>query len=216
MKLFVYDHCPYCVRTRMILGLKKIPFELIILANDDEATPIKMIGQKMVPILQKEDGSYMPESLDIVDYVDQHCGGAPVLNGPKSAAIATFLDDIQQVDYTLVYPRYVKIGLPEFSTQSAREYFENKKKPKSGPFNECLTKTEQVVKQVEPLLARLDELLVSADACNGTLSIDDICLFPILRNLTCVKSLRFPAKVQAYIESMAKQSNINLYFERAI
>lgn len=216
MKLFVYDHCPYCVRARMIFGLKNIPFELITLANDDEVTPTNMIGQKMLPILQKDDGSYMPESLDIVHYVDQHCGGEPVLNGSPSDAIAAVLDEIQQIDYTLVYPRYVRIGLPEFSNQSARDYFENKKKNKSGSFAECLTKTEQTIKQVESVLANLEDVLVSADACNGTLSIDDICLFPILRNLTCVKSLQFPAKVQAYIESMAKQSNINLYFERAI
>ena len=53
MKLYIYDHCPFCVRARMIFGLRQIPVELIHLANDDEATPIGLIGAKQVPILQK-------------------------------------------------------------------------------------------------------------------------------------------------------------------
>ena len=46
MKLYIYDHCPFCVKARMIFGLKNIPVELNVLLNDDEATPTRMIGQK--------------------------------------------------------------------------------------------------------------------------------------------------------------------------
>ena len=58
MILFHYDHCPYCVKARMIFGLKNLSFEEKVLPNDDEKTPIEMIGQKMVPILKKENGSF--------------------------------------------------------------------------------------------------------------------------------------------------------------
>ena len=54
MKLYIYDHCPFCVRARMIFGLRDVAVEEIVLANDDEATPIGMIGSKQVPILQKK------------------------------------------------------------------------------------------------------------------------------------------------------------------
>ncbi len=78
MKLYIYDHCPFCVRARMIFGLKKLAVEQIVLFDDDIETPTKMIGRKMLPILQKDDGSYLPESLDIVHYVDS-------INEPKYA-----------------------------------------------------------------------------------------------------------------------------------
>jgi len=58
----------------MIFGLTQTPVELIPLANDDEATPIGLIGAKQVPILQKADGSHMGESLDIVRYIDAQAG----------------------------------------------------------------------------------------------------------------------------------------------
>lgn len=70
MKLFVYEHCPYCVKARMIFGLKNLPVEVKALLNDDEKTPTSMVGKKVVPILQKQDGSFMPESMDIVQYID--------------------------------------------------------------------------------------------------------------------------------------------------
>ncbi len=53
MKLYIYDHCPFCVRARMIFGLKKLAVEQIVLFDDDIETPTKMIGRKMLPILQK-------------------------------------------------------------------------------------------------------------------------------------------------------------------
>ena len=46
MKLYIYDHCPFCVRCRMIFGLRDVAVEEVVLANDDETTPIGMIGSK--------------------------------------------------------------------------------------------------------------------------------------------------------------------------
>lgn len=66
MRLFIYDHCPYCVRARMAFGMKNIPVDVSVLSNDDETTPISMIGIKACPILQKPDGSFMAESMDMV------------------------------------------------------------------------------------------------------------------------------------------------------
>ncbi len=54
MKLYVYDHCPFCVRARMIFGLKNLPVELVVLANDDEATPIGLVGKKLYQFLSKK------------------------------------------------------------------------------------------------------------------------------------------------------------------
>ena len=38
MKLYIYDHCPFCVRARMAAGLFGADVEEVVLANDDEAT----------------------------------------------------------------------------------------------------------------------------------------------------------------------------------
>jgi hypothetical protein len=51
-RLYIYDHCPYCVRARMIFGLKGLSVDLVFLANHDEDTPINLVGSKVVPILE--------------------------------------------------------------------------------------------------------------------------------------------------------------------
>lgn len=46
MKLYIYDHCPFCVKARMIFGLKNVPVELVVMLNDDEETPVRLVGKK--------------------------------------------------------------------------------------------------------------------------------------------------------------------------
>ncbi|MCX8602043.1 MULTISPECIES: glutaredoxin 2 [unclassified Gilliamella] len=215
MKLYIYEHCPFCVRARMIFGLKHIPVEQHVLLSDDFKTPEKMIGKKMAPILQKADGSYMPESLDIVEYIDNN-NGKPILTGTKSPQIADLIKQLQQYDYKLEIPRYIKLGLAEFATQSAIDYFINSKVAKIGSIDECLAQSEKLILAVSEILNQFDAVIVSQNACNGELSLDDICLFPVLRNLTCVKGLTFPPKIKAYLLSMAADSGVDLFFDRAI
>jgi hypothetical protein len=48
--LYVYDHCPFCVRVRLALGIKNVKHNLHFLANDDVAIPTRLVGKKIAPI----------------------------------------------------------------------------------------------------------------------------------------------------------------------
>jgi hypothetical protein len=48
--LYVYDHCPFCVRVRLALGIKNIKHIVHFMANDDIPTPSKLVGKKIAPI----------------------------------------------------------------------------------------------------------------------------------------------------------------------
>jgi hypothetical protein len=48
--VYVYDHCPFCVRVRLAFGIKNIKHNLHFLANDDIPTPTKLVGKKIAPI----------------------------------------------------------------------------------------------------------------------------------------------------------------------
>lgn len=49
--LYNYDHCPFCVRVRLALGLKNIKHNLVFMANDDVHTPSSLVGKKIAPIM---------------------------------------------------------------------------------------------------------------------------------------------------------------------
>lgn len=92
MKLYVYDHCPFCAKARMIFGLKNVPLELSFLLEDDVDTPTKLVGKKTTPILEKEDGSHMAESMDVVHYIDgRH--DEPIVSSVTDSAIEKWHKD---------------------------------------------------------------------------------------------------------------------------
>jgi len=190
MKLYIYDHCPFCVKARMIFGLKNLPVELVVMLNDDEATPVKLIGQKMAPVLQKADGSAMPESMDIVHWADKQ-DGEPLLTGRT-------------------IPRIADAAFAEFAPPEARRYFHDKKEASLGDFTELRKHAPGLIKKISDDLRQLDRLIVKPNAVNGELSEDDINLFPLLRSLTLVSGIDWPSRVTDYRDNMAKQTQVNL------
>ena len=213
MKLYIYDHCPFCVRARMAAGLFGADVEEVVLANDDEATPIGMIGAKQVPILQKEDGSFMGESLDIVRYLNREGR----LKNEIRPEIQAWLDKVGSYNNKLVQPRTVKIGLPEFATTEAVKYFTDKKEKNIGSFSANLNKTAQYLDRIHEDLNDLDGLMHEvSDGINGEIGMEDILIFPILRNLTVVRGIEWPQKVMGYLMTMSEKSGVPLYFDRAL
>lgn len=213
MKLYIYDHCPYCVRARMAAGLFGADVEEVVLANDDEATPIGMIGAKQVPILQKEDGSFMGESLDVVRYLDREGR----LKDETRPEIQAWFDKVGGYNTKLVHPRVVKIGLPEFETPEAVKYFTDKKEKSIGSFAANLEKTGQYVQRLNEDLAELETLMTESGAgLNGEIGMEDILVFPILRNLTVVRGVEWPQKIMDYLLRMSEASGVPLYFDRAL
>jgi glutaredoxin 2 len=204
MKLHAYDHCPFCVRARMPFGLKDIPFELRFQLNDDEETPISMIGQKMLPILEDEDG-FTGESLEIVEKLDGR-GDTRIFASPAREDVVSWIGAWQPSVDGLVIPRTPVSTYPEFRTPKARAYFTAKKEAQFGPFDDLLARTDAFSAQVEQGLADLEPILPDPDAP----SLDDILLFPILRSLSILPELALPPKVEAYRDDMAARCGIPL------
>ena len=218
MKLYIYDHCPFCVRARMIFGLRNVPVEEIVLLNDDEATPIGLIGAKQVPILQKPDGSHMGESLDIVRYIDELAGQAR-LDETIRPAVQAWFDQVNKYYNHLVMPREVRLEppLPEFATAEAVAYFVQKKEQNIGSFEQNLAETHTYLERIHLALPELAALLGGQPYLNGSApGMEDIIIFPVLRNLTLVKGIVFPTKLQAYIERLSAESKVPLYSARAL
>ncbi|STG23918.1 glutaredoxin [Escherichia coli] len=214
MKLYIYDHCPYCLKARMIFGLKNIPVELHVLLNDDAETPTRMVGQKQVPILQKDDSRYMPESMDIVHYVDK-LDGKPLLTGKRSPAIEEWLRRSMATPTNCCCRVLPNRHLMSFLLPRA-QIFRRQERGQRGNFADLLAHSDGLIKNISDDLRALDKLIVKPNAVNGELSEDDIQLFPLLRNLTLVAGINWPSRVADYRDNMAKQTQINLLSSMAI
>jgi len=224
-ELYVYDHCPFCVRVRLALGLKGMKHKLMFLANDDVETPTALVGKKIAPIWVDSDGPMM-ESLDNIDKVDTE-----KLFKPSSGRtdLKAWQKSVQTLMRKLQRPRYVKVVLPEFMQKAGRDAFvANHQMPpfekadwkggdmpledKYAKYEEAFAESSELVPQLSAALLELEPLIFSPEFCTeGGLSYDDIDLWARLRSLTVIKGLVYPPKVRAYLDYFEAAGDVPLY-----
>ena len=218
LKLYNYDHCPYCVKARMIFGLKRVPFKLITLADDDIKTPKALIGVKQVPILEIEKGNCLPESLDIIRHIDKNFG-KPIVSWKEDKKLRSWITQSGSAHYFLAAPRWVKAELKEFKTASARRHFKNRMESYLDSFSTLIKETPQLIEEVEERLEKLEKLFSQKESQTfwyKNLSLNDFHLFAYLRTLTIVKGLKFPKTVKSYLTNLSKKSKVPLHFSKAL
>lgn len=91
MRLYMFEHCSLCFRVRMAAALKRLHLQEVVVLDDDTETMVSLVGKRIIPILVKDDGEAMPESMDMVDHVDAI--GDPVLAGEVRPAVDDLASD---------------------------------------------------------------------------------------------------------------------------
>lgn len=200
MKLYMFEHCSLCFRVRMIAALKGRHLQEMVVLDDDSDTMVGLVGKRQIPILVKDDGKPMLESMDMVRYIDGL--GDPILTGRERAEITAWADETAPKTAVLTQPRYQLLGLPEFRTVAALDHYTLRKRKALGDLVELRANTRQYIHALMPSLETLDGLIESPQAMNGTLSFDDIRVLPLLRSAAVVKGLTFPKRVRDYFETM--------------
>jgi glutaredoxin 2 len=238
--VYVYDHCPFCVRVRFALGLKNIKHNLVFLANDDAATPTKLIGKKISPIFEYTPKNIcMAESLDIIQLVDANEQfGATHRLAPASdrTDLKAWQSSVRDLLRGLQRPRYVATGLmPEFQQLDSRHTFvrnhpmppyskeewrdEVKLEDKLAIYAEHMARDPAGdIEELNRKLVELSDLLENEHYCSpvGGISYDDVDLFSRLRSITIVRDVKWPSKLRAYMDNMSKLADIPLYDEMAL
>lgn len=227
--LYVYDHCPFCVRVRFAFGIKGLKHNLVFMANDDVPTPTNLVGKKIAPIFEDQ-GEAMLESLDIIAKVDsENRYGSPGAFKPASdrTDIKEWQKKVKATNSLHQRSRYMMVPMPEFHMRDGREAFVKKHpvppydKPEwaeldqatrwrkyEGAYQDSL----KLIDQTSADLVELDKMVYSADYCTeGGLSYDDIDLWARLRSLTVVKGVKWPDKLRAYMDNLAKLGDCPLY-----
>ncbi len=200
MKLYMFEHCTLCFRVRMAAALKGLHLQETIVLDDDTETMTALVGKRVIPILVKDDGTAMLESMDMVRHIDSQ--GEPLFIGPERAEITTWAEEVIQRTAPLTMPRYPLLNLPEFGTVAALNHYNFRKRKVFGDFVELLANTRPLIAALMPDLLALDRMIQSPAAINGNLSIDDIRVLPLLRAISVVKGVQLPSKVRAYFETM--------------
>jgi glutaredoxin 2 len=200
MRLYMFEHCSLCFCVRMIAALKRLHLQETVVLDDDTETMVGLVGKRVIPILVKDDGQPMLESMDMVSYVDRI--GGSILTGSQRPEVGAWAEQVVAKTAPLTMPRYQLLGLPEFGTVAALDHYNVRKRKTFGDFVELRANTRHYIRELLPDLEELDRLIERSTSINGKLSLDDIRVLPLLRSAAIVKGLRFPPKVREYFESM--------------
>jgi len=230
--VYVYDHCPFCVRVRLALGVKNVKHEVRFMANDDVETPTKLIGKKLAPIWVNGDEAPMPESLDIIAKIDSDPAfGTPGLIKPASGRtdLKAWQKEVQKPMRLTQRPRYVMSPLPEFMQADARRAFiknhfvpigdldkpswkELSEEEHDKFYAEAISMSDACIAELNAALLKLEDMIHCPQCVSeGGVSYDDIDTWSRLRSLTIIKGLNFPPKVRAYLDYFAEVGDVPLY-----
>ncbi|PMN93811.1 glutaredoxin, GrxB family [Vibrio sp. 10N.222.55.F9] len=208
MKLYIYDHCPFCARVSYIAQSLGLNIELVSVDYDDAQTLIDLIGKKMVPVLQKDDGSIMAESLDIIAYfMDLKSNDEQRV---PSEQVTVFQTRAFPLTQQIGRPRWWNLDLAEYCSAGAKEAWRASKETEGFNFEELLEKTPQFVQLINPLLKDAELLL---DLENGESSlplVDQAVYFSMLRGFCVEPSITWPPALERWLEKKSETLKLSL------
>jgi glutaredoxin 2 len=206
--LYHYVHCPFCVRVRMALGYLNIKYESKVLPYDDEATPLRLTGKKMLPILTHEQGA-MNESMDIISFLDKSniLKISEFVHTFAFKEIEVLLKQIGDPVHSIAMPYW--IFTPEFS-ESSRIYFQGKKEEKRGPFSELVKNQKKYIDELNPVLQEL-EINLKPFYRSAHFSISDILIAAHLWGLYIVPEFQFSVNVHLYLQTIKEKCRFNYH-----
>lgn len=208
MELYHYVHCPFCVRVRMGLGMLGISYESHVTSYDDEQTPVKLTGKKMLPIIVDDQGIAMNESLDILKAYDKNNSLKWNLLDTHGEQLNKLLDSIGNEVHSLCMPYW--IWTPEFN-DSSRKYFQTKKEVKRGPFKELIKNKDHYIKSLEKILSEQVEPNLSPYFKSDELTILDIMLSAHLWGMYIFPEFQFSPTIHQYLQQVKNECRFDYH-----
>jgi glutaredoxin 2 len=215
MILYIYEHCPFCVRPRLIADIKSINLQLRFLANDNEDEHFRLVGKKIVPILEINNNDRMIESLEICKFIDEQSGDKIIKPSNCNLEINSIMTTLIEKSKLITHPRQIfhPMNIKDFPSESSKSYFRFKKEKSIGmTFERALSKSNLYAKDIQNLLNNLSEKITSKFLTSDNFSMDDLIYFPVLRSLTiALDVLVIPPKIQSYLNFICGITKIKLY-----
>ena len=239
-ELHVYDHCPYCIRVELIMGLNDIPYRRIVYGYGEGAPPEKggyglgpvaLTGKKILPVLVglgvPTEGSMkgLPESLDIIAFLTgKHRLVVPCFTGRLDDWIGRY----SPIRRNLARPRETSIPGKDWAKEADKAYARQKYEATGFDYVKAMTETSTYLRKVDQLLVELDGILVNngeggidspvtlTKLTGGCYGMDDIIALPAVRALTIVKGVKWPPKVKKWLDGAFQRcEQVDLYYDFA-
>ncbi|MCG7522366.1 glutathione S-transferase N-terminal domain-containing protein [Ruegeria sp. Ofav3-42] len=203
MKLYIFETCPFCVRARIMAGLKDLSPELVYVAPGQIPPELDgWIDRLTVPILL--DGETLIQgSTEIIRHFDTV--GAPKLPSySTSQELEDWRSSISAPLNALCYPRMSRLNVPELVSPEAQAFFECAIPERIGmTFADALAQTPRLVNEVKEALPVTAHFLKGKD-----FTFDTLAALADLRSLTMVAELSFPEQISGSFRALMTRAGV--------
>lgn len=191
----------------MVLGCLQETYRSIVLPYDDEETPLKLMGKKMLPIFEDADQKLSNESLDIIKKLDSENRLDHSELDERLYELNPLLDNLGKDIHSLAMPYWM--WTPEFD-QSSRSYFQKKKEVKRGPFHLLVQNKQEFLKSLDENLEILERQLHPFYQSDH-LRMDDVLIASHLWGMYIVPEFQFSPKLHQYLQNIAQTCKFNYH-----
>ena len=133
----------------MALGFLKLSYKSHVLDYDDESSPTKLTGKKMLPIFDFG-GIAINESVDIIEKIDEK----------NEIKFLKSVDELEMITKTIggfVHPLAMPVWIytKEFN-ETSRKYFIEKKEKSKGPFSDMYKNRNVYINKAYEFFTRIN------------------------------------------------------------
>ena len=192
----------------MGLGFLNHKYESVVVPYDDENTPVKLTGKKMLPIIVKNDGTAQNESLDILKDLDNKNQLSWDFYFTNKTEVDKLIELIGSPLHSLAMPYW--IWTPEFDEKS-RHYFQSKKEIKRGPFKNLVRDQKEYINNLEKILEENLLNKLQPFFMNSKITIVDIMIASHLWGAYIVPEFQFNSKIHQYLMKVKEFTHFNYH-----
>lgn len=192
----------------MGLGFLNHKYESAVIPYNDENTPVKLTGKKMLPIIVKNDGIAQNESLEILKDLDTKNQLSWEFYLANKTEVDKLIELIGSPLHSLAMPYW--IWTPEFDEKS-RHYFQSKKEIKRGPFKNLVRDQKKYIDELEKILEENLLNKLQPFFMNTKFTIVDIMIASHLWGAYIVPEFQFNSKIHQYLMSVKELTHFKYH-----
>jgi len=223
--LHIYDHCPFCIRAELVMGLNGVKYTRTLYGYGDSLGDSKgkyeggrvLTGKKQLPVLERAGHPLLPESGDIIEAIEWEVESKmPGKSG--RAELEEFFGKtgkFKELQRILTRGQVIKMtDLMDWAKPEDVQYAKEKYEKEGFNYEEAAAAAHKAGEEMETLLKELEGMLKSDTSfdASGEIGMDDIMYLPELRTLSCAPGLKWPKKLKAYVISSFKKAKVKTYF----
>ena len=229
-KLYQYEVCPFCLKVRTALALKKVPYDKIEVhpLNKKE---LSFSEYKKVPVWTDKDGKQVNDSTEIMSFIDKAYGGPKLFSdNPEEAAkekellawsesfvkaippmiYSNFSDSLKAFDYITKMANFSwhQKALIKYSGAAVMKMVAKKSKQRQG-IEDANAHFEKLMTEWEATIG--ENTFAGGDAPNAA----DASVYGFsmsISNLPASKLVKNHARFDQWVESMGKETGMTFQY----